>query len=49
MSPVTATTRIEWSNRLAQALVQGGYETESNLAPAARRGTSAAVETSPRS
>jgi len=33
MSPVTAETRIEWSSRLAQALVQGGYETESNLAP----------------
>jgi twitching motility protein PilT len=33
MSPVTAQTRIEWSTRLAQALVQGGYETESNLAP----------------
>ncbi len=33
MSPATATTRIEWSTRLAQALVQAGYETESNLAP----------------
>src|SRR5580704_5300465 len=33
MSPVTAQTRIEWSTRLAQALVQGGYDTESNLAP----------------
>ena len=33
MSPVTTETRIEWSSRLAQALVQGGYETESNLAP----------------
>ncbi len=33
MSPVTAETRVEWSTRLAQALVQGGYETESNLAP----------------
>ncbi len=33
MSPVTASTRIEWSARLAQALVQAGYETESNLAP----------------
>jgi twitching motility protein PilT len=33
MSPVTAQTRSEWSTRLAQALVQGGYETESNLAP----------------
>jgi twitching motility protein PilT len=33
MSPATAETRVEWSARLAQALVQGGYETESNLAP----------------
>ncbi len=33
MSPVTTETRIEWSDRLAQALVQSGYETESNLAP----------------
>jgi twitching motility protein PilT len=33
MSPVTAESRVEWSNRLAQALVQSGYETESNLAP----------------
>jgi twitching motility protein PilT len=33
MSPVTASTRIEWSTRLAQALVQAGYETEANLAP----------------
>ena len=33
MSPVTASSRAEWSTRLAQALVQGGYETESNLAP----------------
>ncbi len=33
MSPVTAETRVEWSTRLAQALVQGGYETESNLNP----------------
>jgi len=33
MSPVTAESRIEWSNRLAQALVQSGYETESNLVP----------------
>jgi twitching motility protein PilT len=33
MSPVTAASRIEWSNQLAQALIQGGYETESNLAP----------------
>jgi twitching motility protein PilT len=33
MSPVTAETRIEWSDRLAKALVESGYETESNLAP----------------
>jgi twitching motility protein PilT len=33
MSPTTATTRVEWSTRLAHALVQGGYETESNLVP----------------
>ncbi len=33
MSPVTAETRVEWSTRLAEALVQGGYETQSNLAP----------------
>ena len=26
-------------SRLAQALVQGGYETEANLAPLAGRGT----------
>ena len=33
MSPITAETQMEWSARLAQALVTGGYETESNLAP----------------
>jgi twitching motility protein PilT len=33
MSPVTATSRAEWSSRLADALIQGGYETESNLRP----------------
>ena len=33
MSAVNAETRVEWSTRLAQALVQGGYETEANLAP----------------
>ena len=33
MSPLTAETQLEWSSRLAQALVTGGYETESNLAP----------------
>jgi twitching motility protein PilT len=33
MSPVTAETQMEWSMRLAEALVTGGYETEANLAP----------------
>jgi twitching motility protein PilT len=33
MSPVTAETRVVWSDRLADALVKGGYETQSNLAP----------------
>lgn len=33
MSPITAQTRVEWSTRLADALVQSGYETEANLAP----------------
>jgi twitching motility protein PilT len=33
MSPATAETRTEWSSRLAQALVQGGYDTDANLAP----------------
>jgi twitching motility protein PilT len=33
MSPVAAASRSEWSNRLAQALVQGGYDTDSHLAP----------------
>ena len=33
MSPVNAETRVEWSTRLAQALVQGGYDTEANLNP----------------
>ena len=33
MSPLTAASRVEWSAQLAQALVQGGYETESNLVP----------------
>ena len=35
MTPVTADTRAEWSTRLAQALVEGGYVTESDLAPLA--------------
>src|ERR1700686_1344850 len=33
MSPLTATSRTEWSTQLAQALVQGGYDPESNLVP----------------
>jgi len=33
MSPVTTETSVEWSSRLAQALVQGGYDTNANLAP----------------
>lgn len=33
MSAVNADTHADWSTRLAQALVQGGYETETNLAP----------------
>src|ERR1700683_2234513 len=33
MSPVNAETRVEWSTRLAQALVQGGYDTEATLNP----------------
>jgi len=33
MSPVTVERRSEWSSRLAQALVEGGYDTQTNLAP----------------
>jgi twitching motility protein PilT len=33
MSPITVETRVEWSTRLARALIEGGYETESNLTP----------------
>src|SRR5271163_57122 len=33
MSPVTTETRIEWSDRLAKALVESGYETDANLTP----------------
>ncbi len=33
MSPATAASHAEWSTRLAEALVQGGYETEPNLVP----------------
>ena len=35
MTPVTSDTRAEWSSRLVQALVDGGYATESDLAPLA--------------
>ncbi|MGH9079514.1 MAG: PilT/PilU family type 4a pilus ATPase [Acidimicrobiales bacterium] len=38
MSPVTAETRVVWSDRLAEALVMGGYETQSNLAPLVAEG-----------
>ena len=33
MTTVTSSTRNEWSTRLAQALVQAGYETDTNLRP----------------
>ena len=33
MSPVSTAARVEWSLRLAQALVSGGYATEANLSP----------------
>ncbi len=33
MNPVTAEERTDWSARLAEALVQNGYETQSNLTP----------------
>src|ERR1700722_13786777 len=33
MTTTSAATNVDWSSRLAQALVQGGYETESNLVP----------------
>jgi twitching motility protein PilT len=33
MTTTSAATNVDWSTRLAQALVQGGYETESNLVP----------------
>ncbi|MGC8462265.1 MAG: PilT/PilU family type 4a pilus ATPase [Acidimicrobiales bacterium] len=33
MSPVPTAARVEWSLRLAQALVNGGYATEANLSP----------------
>jgi twitching motility protein PilT len=33
MSPVDVVQRIEWSQRLAQAMVAGGYATDAQLAP----------------
>lgn len=33
MSPVSSDIRAEWSTRLAEALVNGGYATESDLSP----------------
>jgi twitching motility protein PilT len=33
MTAVTSSTRNEWSTRLAQSLVEAGYETEANLRP----------------
>jgi twitching motility protein PilT len=33
MTSVASSTRSEWTTRLAQALVQAGYETDSNLKP----------------
>ena len=33
MTSVTSTTRTEWTTRLAQALVQAGYETDTTLKP----------------
>ncbi len=33
MSPVTAETRTEWSERLAHALVQAGYDTDAHMTP----------------
>ena len=39
MTPVTAETRVEWSTRLAQALVQAGYETERQPGAAGGRGS----------
>lgn len=35
MTSVTSDTRIEWSSKLVHALVDGGYATESDLAPLA--------------
>ncbi len=33
MTSVTSSTRTEWTSRLAQALVQAGYESDGNLRP----------------
>ncbi|MHB1711746.1 MAG: PilT/PilU family type 4a pilus ATPase [Acidimicrobiales bacterium] len=33
MSPVTSTARADWSVRLAQSLIAGGYATEAELSP----------------
>src|ERR1035437_4819636 len=33
MSPVSSDVRVEWSTRLAEALVGGGYAAESDLSP----------------
>ncbi len=33
MTSVTSSTRTEWTTRLAQALVQAGYDTDSNIKP----------------
>jgi len=33
MTSVTSTTRTEWTTRLAQALVQAGYETDTHIKP----------------
>jgi len=33
MTSVTSSTRTEWTTRLAEALVQAGYDTDSNLKP----------------
>ena len=38
MTSVTSSTRTEWTTRLAEALVEAGYETDADLQPAGRRG-----------
>ncbi len=40
MSPVSAESRMLWSDRLADALVKGGYETQANLDPLMAEGRS---------